>query len=511
MVRKLSKPSNSWVKLGVLCLVLFLSLVNLTEFPVTWFDEGSHLHVPKTLVRFGVYADYSSEGFRYYGPTVGVGPTVFLPIALVFKMFGIGLLQARIVMVIFLLLLLYVFYRLGVTLLGENYALLAMILLLGSQSSNVIEYGRQVLGEVPGMLFVLAAIFLWFREWEKPRNLQLLLVGLLFGFAMVTKYQYVIIVVPVIGISWLVNLLYYRSIPQRSFIVPGILAGAVMLLWMVYQIVYLGPSTISENIASFRQFTSGAALVFSPSLMRRALNELVSFKTFAGGVIPFIFYGFFLAISRSKKGLQWGVIFILIAINLGWYVVASISWLRYAFPGLLTLCLVAAQFFKDMFENLEFHIPTLWKDFRAGSPLLSQNAVRYGLVLWFILMAAFPLAQNIASVVFTSFNAPQAMSEYMDLNVTKDALVETWEPEMGFLTDHNYHYPPQLLLNTSVGYIWTGGIAPAVEYNFVQTERPAYVLMGAFSSWVNVYPKEFLQDNYNLETTIGAYELYKLK
>ncbi|MFN3762806.1 MAG: glycosyl transferase, partial [Anaerolineae bacterium] len=87
--------------------VLFLALYHLRDYPLTWFDEGSHLHVPKTLVRFGVYADYSSEGFRYYGPTIGVGPTVMLPIAAAFKLFGIGLLQARLVMVLYLLAAIY--------------------------------------------------------------------------------------------------------------------------------------------------------------------------------------------------------------------------------------------------------------------------------------------------------------------------------------------------------------------------------------------------------------------
>ena len=77
-----------------------------------WFDEGSHLHVPKTLVKYGVYADISSEGFRYYGPTIGVGPTVMLPIAAMFKVFGVGLLQARIVIAFYLLAAVYVFYRL---------------------------------------------------------------------------------------------------------------------------------------------------------------------------------------------------------------------------------------------------------------------------------------------------------------------------------------------------------------------------------------------------------------
>jgi hypothetical protein len=62
-----------------------LSFYNLETYPRTWFDEGSHLHVPKTLVQYGVYADISAEGFRYFGPTTGVGPTVMLPVALAFK------------------------------------------------------------------------------------------------------------------------------------------------------------------------------------------------------------------------------------------------------------------------------------------------------------------------------------------------------------------------------------------------------------------------------------------
>ncbi|MEZ4638895.1 MAG: hypothetical protein R2856_28705 [Caldilineaceae bacterium] len=48
----------------------------------------------------GVYADYSSEGLRHFGPTIGVGPTVMLPIAAAFELFGIGLMQARLVIVI---------------------------------------------------------------------------------------------------------------------------------------------------------------------------------------------------------------------------------------------------------------------------------------------------------------------------------------------------------------------------------------------------------------------------
>src|ERR1700730_5686727 len=63
-------------------LILVLATYRLDAYPTTWFDEGSHLHVPKALLQYGVYADTSSEGFRYFGPTTGIGPTIMLPIAL---------------------------------------------------------------------------------------------------------------------------------------------------------------------------------------------------------------------------------------------------------------------------------------------------------------------------------------------------------------------------------------------------------------------------------------------
>ena len=118
--------------LGLL-LVFFLIFFNLTRFPAPWFDEGSHLHVPKTLVQHGVYADISSEGFRYYGPTIGVGPTVMLPIAAMFKLFGIGLLQARLVMALYLLAAIYTFYRLVDHISGKWVALIALALMLSSR------------------------------------------------------------------------------------------------------------------------------------------------------------------------------------------------------------------------------------------------------------------------------------------------------------------------------------------------------------------------------------------
>ena len=124
----------SWLKpallVGAGLIVAFLFFYNLTDYPKTWFDEGSHLHVPKALVTLGVYADYSSEGLRHYGPTIGVGPTVMLPIAGVFQVAGVGLLQARLVMVLYLAVTLGLMFWLARHLLGVRAAWVVGALLL---------------------------------------------------------------------------------------------------------------------------------------------------------------------------------------------------------------------------------------------------------------------------------------------------------------------------------------------------------------------------------------------
>jgi hypothetical protein len=508
--RRVDTVSRSIGLIVIGILVAFLTLYHLANYPATWFDEGSHLHVPKTLVRFGAYADYSSEGFRYYGPTVGIGPTIMLPIAAVFRLFGIGLLQARLVMVAYLLAAIWVFFRLAREMGGSRLAWVATALLVASRGVSLLEYGRQVLGEVPGFFFMAAGFALWFASWERATWRRLGIAGVLLGLAMVTKNQYLLVLAPTLGLGWLANLIYYRTAPQRVFIVPGVVAGACFALWQVYMILYLGPATAGENLAALREATAGAALVFSPDLMKRGLSELLSLKVYLGWLAPVLVYGFFLALPRRRDGQQWGVLFILIAVNLAWYVIASIGWLRYAFPGLAMASLFVARFFYDLTDGFQLPRAAWWRPQGGGQPDWIKQALRWAMLVWLAAMIVLPLGQTAREIALPGFNASEAMAAYLNENVPREALIETWEPEMGFLTDHNYHFPPPLLLNTAVGYIWLNKPSPAQEYTFVQDEFPSYVLVGAFARWVKLYPDDVLAARYRLVTRIGAYDLYAL-
>ena len=126
-----------------------------------------------------------------------------------------------------------------------------------------------------------------------------------------------------------------------------------------------------------------------------------------------------------------------------------------------------------------------------------------------IAIIVVPLGKNVLEIAMPGPSAAEAMATYLNENVPKDAIIETWEPEMGFLTDHNYHFPPNKLLQVAIEQVYANGTPVQNEYNFVQTEHPEYLLLGEFSLWVNMYPMDQLMNQYELVNRVNNYELYK--
>jgi hypothetical protein len=327
--------------------------------------------------------------------------------------------------------------------------------------------------------------------------------------AAITKYQYLLVLAPALILAWLANLVYYRTLPQRVFIATGLAGAACFLIWQAYLVFYLGPSTAAQNLALLRQAAAGAAAVFSPALMKRSLSELLSFGVYAGLLLPVLVYGFILAIPRQREAQLWSVLFLILAVNCAWYVFASISWLRYAFLGLALGCVLVARFFADLTGDFHFNLASIFDALRQGVAPTTRDALSIVGGLWILGLVAVPLAQTARPILFPPPNTPLAMAEYMDRAVPLRAVVETWEPEMGFLTNHNYHFPPASLLNVAVAYQWLGGPSPASDYHFIETNLPDYVLVGQFATYVKLYPSDLLARRYSLVTQIGAYGLYK--
>jgi 4-amino-4-deoxy-L-arabinose transferase-like glycosyltransferase len=485
-----------------LALVSVLAFANLTTYPTIWFDEGIHLHVPKAVALFGVYADYSSEGFRFYGPTMSVGPTVMLPIAFIFELAGVGLLQARLVIVAYLLCAVLLFWLVGKQLGSRQLSLLALALLGTSRGVDLVYYGRQVLGEVPAFAFLLAGLWCWFGAWARRDSWGHLAAGALFGLAVVTKYQFLIVLVPGLTLAWMVDRFYYRLLPTRTFVWPLVTMAAIFAAWQALAVFYLGPSLASDNLRMMREAAAGAALSVSPQRMGLALIEVIKPSVYSCLLIPAVLYGAARGLERSLASLRWTVIWCLVTANLGWFVVASIGWTRYAFCGFALGALLVARLLCALFDRVR---TTDLRGSRASVPARLGAVTVAGLAAVTVLV---PLGFNLRDVLRPQPDAAGAMARYLNIHISPASLVETWEPEMGFLTDHRYHYPPPRLLITAVASK-SGGRPPADEYDFRSAGLPDYVLEGPFARWVGLYPPSRLDGAYALKTAQGGYTLYE--
>ncbi len=476
---------------GLIVLALLLVLVNLPYAPRTWFDEGSHLHVPKTLVQHGVYADISSEGFRYYGPTVGVGPTVMLPVALVFQLFGVGLLQGRLVIAAYGLLALAVGFALARKIHGGRVALLSLALLLASRTvgfDGMVEYSRQVLGEIPGLAFLFLGALAWTSALHSRNRVTTLsvLAGLGFGLALVTKNQFVLILPPTLVLLSLLDWRYYRAGNWAHRLLPVIIACACFGLWTLVQLQFLGPGGFAANLAQTRQAAGGAIFVFDREASLRAVRYII--QPYGGLLLPALAYGLWRCRARTPQALGELLLLLLPVLWLCWYMV-SLGWPRYAFPAVAFGALAVARLLADVIDTL-----------RTGRrPILAWATVIYA-----ALIIAMPITLS-ARAILQPDDSAQRMAAYLDAHVPTNSVVETWEPELGVLTDHRYHYPPISLLDTAVRQTWLSG--PALRYDGL-SDRPPYVIVGSFGAWVGIYSGSTLERDYTLTQHEGLYNLY---
>jgi len=149
--------------LAIMCLLLF----RLGSRPPAWLDEGISTHAARLLIEKGVYGTQTTDGIVPFDTGVlTTGPTVVLPIALSFALFGVGMMQARAVSVVYTLLALRSLYALSERLYGRRAAAFVVLILIAAppvQGASLLLIGRQVLGEPAALAWIALGFWLWFR------------------------------------------------------------------------------------------------------------------------------------------------------------------------------------------------------------------------------------------------------------------------------------------------------------------------------------------------------------
>lgn len=230
----------------LVCFVLFFSLYHLTNSPPTWYDEGMILQLAENVTLHGAMELQLAPGEFVSAWHVSTGYPIVFPVAISFRLFGIGLLQARSVAVLYIILLLCAGMALVYRLYGVHAALWAG-LLVGSFSS-LYGNGKNVLGEVPG-LALLALFFLFWHKLEKSEfsaRDSALWAGIFLGFALATKPIFILII-PALCITFLFT---WRRLPKKAAWMAWFALGALCAcaVWLFTQ---FGPGDSARSVLGF--------------------------------------------------------------------------------------------------------------------------------------------------------------------------------------------------------------------------------------------------------------------
>lgn len=252
--------------IAVLCgmlLVLFFATYKLTESPPTWLDEGIITQVAMNIAERGPHAVLKvSPGQFVPAGYVSTSYPVTFPLAASFRLFGPGLLPARAVMALFIIAFVYAAYRLMRRETSRRGAFFSLFLV--ATFAPLYGNGKNVLGEVPGLFYLIAFLLLVRKiETRESTALDFALAGALLGLAAATKPIFLLVLLPV-GIVFALS---RRLLPLEKS--AAALAGFVlpMLLWFATQFngetlsrmlaIYANPhnnniaSSVAQNALSF--------------------------------------------------------------------------------------------------------------------------------------------------------------------------------------------------------------------------------------------------------------------
>lgn len=237
------KNQSAWI--GVFIVFLFMnvfSLSTLTTKPAVWYDEGMNIELARNFSEFGKL-DLMVRPMQFSGQGALIGSTGYtttVPLAAFFKLFGFGLPQARVYMLIWMNVMLFSLFYFARKKWGTSAAI--AIILLTATFAPFYGNGRSVMGEIPGFTFLLLSL-LWYRYKDN-----FFVTGLFLGLAVISKPSVYLFLIP----AFVILLLFEK----KDFLVRAVKLGAgaivPLFIWVgIYADTALSPSTWQSLRAHF--------------------------------------------------------------------------------------------------------------------------------------------------------------------------------------------------------------------------------------------------------------------
>lgn len=511
---------HPFVYLLVLLLVAGMLVYRFADIPHLWFDEGWSLSLARNWVELGHYGHLQS-GEPVPATVLNAGFPFVAPLALSFKLFGVGVWQGRLPGVLFTLggvcALYYLAARLYSPAVGVA-AVLVSLLLPIYPDLHPVYLGRQALGEMPAVFYLLVGYALLLHVWDKSPAL-MALPSLFWALSLRTKPQvFPFIILSMVAVIALSALLKSGATTRRLLL--GLALTVLFdrgLAWLWAR--YVGAHTLAQRpstdpytvLADMRALFTYVIVLYKP-IRIATLRGLLLFA----GLLPFLgllWNGGVLWKEVRKTHLSTiedvtRLMFWVLVV--GWYLwhhLLSIGWLRYLFPGAflgsihLAVLLQAATGNYSVRRTLD----------RAAALLVrgSNKLASLGTIAMAILVAVAAL-RTLTTFVTLASTAPAAVEEvatYLNTRADPEALIETYESELYFLLERPYHFPPDEVqhdLNRCAFF----DECVAVNYDPL-VQDPGYIVTGFINGLWGLYDTVLQSGGFTLIHESGPYRIYE--
>jgi len=483
--------------------LLFLGLYRQPYYPVSWFDEGLVMQGATNLVKHGQYAMLSVEGFRVLDqPLIANGPGIILPLSAVFTFFGIGLLQARILMAGYFVLAAILFFVITSRLYGNIAAVISMFILLAIPAEGFILYGRQALGNVPGLAYFFSGCWFFIKLGDGKMIRHAFASGLFFGLALVTKGQYWLLI-PALGLVIAADWFYYK---QFGLVNGSVLLGTIIAclgIWQLSQFVLVGAENYGQHLEVIR--SSSRVTVFAFQLIRFPYSVWYLLQSgFLIFIVPGVLFAARQTHSRDGQGITRLFLVCLVVSWVIWFTVASVGWNRYAFEAYSIGAIFSGAGFLEMIKWIRKPA----NEFASKS----QGFLKLCLVS-FLAVILFLGSQNfykqLQLVFFHRNNSPQLFADYLKTNIPANEVIESWEWEIDALApEMTYHHPTNDWVDKKTAEIHFGD--KTIDVYDPLAYKPGYLVDGPFSKSTGLY-QAFLSDGCCVQVvSVGDYTLYQV-
>lgn len=492
-------------------LVLILSAVAMGLFelettPPLWWDEGWTLCVARQWVETGHYGCLLNG--EAAPPILAGHFPVVASIAAGFRLFGVGVCQARLVELLYAFGALGLLYYLTAKLYNSDVALGTLALLLfipANWQMHPLIIGRQVLGEMPMAFFFLAGAACLLLVQRHPVWLGAAIAC--WGVALMTKAQ----IRPFLTLALLVPgfIALLRSERRLAAMLAGSAAGSWALYYLLNSLKFVVLEGHTLPNPSLPGLLQASALVLVPTIR---LDALIFTLQFCVPTICGMGYAMWTSFSqwRSRTSYQLtdAVRVLLLTFSLswfGWFFLLSLGGARYAFPMWFVATPFVAALLYDWSQGYDARgmITALGLRARAaGLVRFRQVGVVFLVVLslWMAVQARYAFRGR------EDGRALQDVVAFLHSRVPATALIETYESELLFLLNRRYHYPPAQLNVDFIPQMWKE------ERNLVYDgliADPDYVVVGEFGRWAGIYRRLVETGQVRLILQVGRYQVYE--